>query len=873
MPAGEARLRSALLQTKKEGARGRETGRVPATCEGRIPRVVHCPVNTAGVPWTNVQALRRRGIDASLVVFNRYALHPEADRSLELHGSQLRRQLAQWRALAELLPRTDLFHFTFGLTLVPQSLQFPILRTFGKRSVMHYLGSDIRGKTPAELAYGKKAGAEIVGSYDAIRWVPEAAMIPPGVDLAAISPARPSERRRPVVVHAPSSRRRKGTDHVLEACDGLDVELRIVEGLHHDEALARYRDADIVVDQLNAGWYGLFAIECMALGKPVVTYLHDEAVRRTEEAYDLSVPIVRATAATLRDRLEELVEMGPAGREEIGQASRAYVEQVHDLERVTDRLVGLYETVLEPSRAKRAPSVAPAGPPTDLPPALPLGDTDLEATAPDVEVPAAERLAEAPPGLGRQLRRLGRHSAIYGIGGLVSRVIAVLLLPIYTRYLTPDDYGQIETLLALTTVMGLVLRAGITSAFFRFYFDVDDDEGRLRVLRTSFWFTMGGGTLGLLLLLALAGPVSTVLFGTEDAADLVRASGVALWATVNYEQLTALFRVEERSVAFVCASLANVFLTIGLTLLLVVVYEKGALGVIVGNFSGTLIVYLALLGYRREQLGLQFDRGLLREMNRFGIPLVPTALFLWVTNFSDRFFLVKLADVAEAGLYSVGVRIASAMVLLLTAFRLAWPAFAYSIEDEREARRTYAYVLTYLTVVTAWVALALTLLSPWIVDLLAAHEFAESSRVVGPLAFSTVSYGAYIVVAIGVGRARRTQFNWVVTGLAALVNVALNLALIPPYGMIGAAIATVAAYTTMAVGMAWWSQRIYPVPYQWRRVGTAALAAVALATVGKLVGGGLPVAFALILVYPLALLALGFTTSAERQRARALVTR
>ena len=334
--------------------------------------------------------------------------------------------------------------------------------------------------------------------------------------------------------------------------------------------------------------------------------------------------------------------------------------------------------------------------------------------------PAGRRRASA-----RQLRRLGRHSAIYGIGGLVSRVIAVLLLPVYTHYLTPEDYGQIETLLALTTVMGLVLRAGITSAFFRFYFDVDDDEGRLRVLRTSFWFTMGGATLGLALLLALAEPISDVLFGSTDSADLVRAAGVALWATVNYEQLTALFRVEERSVAFVCASLANIFLTIGLTLLLVVALEKGPIGVIVGNFSGTLIVYLALLGYRRDQLGLQFDRGLLREMNRFGVPLVPTALFLWVTNFSDRFFLVKLADVAEAGVYSVGVRVASAMVLLLTAFRTAWPAFAYSIKDETEARRTYAYVLTYLTLVTAWVALALTLLSPWLVDLLAASTFAR----------------------------------------------------------------------------------------------------------------------------------------------------
>ena len=216
----------------------------------------------------------------------------------------------------------------------------------------------------------------------------------------------------------------------------------------------------------------------------------------------------------------------------------------------------------------------------------------------------------------------------------MSRVIAVLLLPLYTRYLTPDDYGQIETLLALTTVMGLVLRAGITSAFFRFYFDVDDDAGRLRVLRTSFWFTMGAGTLGLALLLALAEPVSPgPVRGRRGGRPRPCCRDLA-WATVNYEQLTALFRVEERSLAFVSASLANVLITIGLTLLLVVALEKGALGVIVGNFSGTLIVYLALLGYRREQLGLQFDRGLLREMNRFGLLPVPTALFLWVTNFS-----------------------------------------------------------------------------------------------------------------------------------------------------------------------------------------------------------------------------------------------
>ena len=264
--------------------------------------------------------------------------------------------------------------------------------------------------------------------------------------------------------------------------------------------------------------------------------------------------------------------------------------------------------------------------------------------------------------------------------------------------------------------------------------------------------------------------------------------------------------------------------------------------------TGTLVVYLALLGYRREQLGLQLDRGLLQRMNQFGMPLVPSALLLWVTNFSDRFFLVKLTDTAEVGLYSVGVRIASAMVLLLTAFRMAWPAFAYSIESDEEARRTYAWVLTYLVVLTTWIATALTLLSPWLVAWLTAPEFASSSRVVGPLAFAAVSFGGFIVLSIGIGRARRTQFNWVITGAAAVVNVTLNLTLIPLYGMMGAALATVAAYTVMFAGMAWWAQRIFPCPYQWRRVLTAAAAGIVL-------------------------LPLGFFLPAERKRLRELLVR
>jgi glycosyltransferase involved in cell wall biosynthesis len=306
-------------------------------------RVTLCPVNTAGVPWTNTEALRRRGVDARLVVFERYKLHPEADWSLEAPSNSLllRRQAKQWAAFARLLPRTDVFHFHFGLTLVPRRAQFRLLRAARKKSVMHYLGSDIRGKTPEQLAYGRQADAQVVGSYDATRWVPEAEVIPPGVDLSHIDPVPPSARERPLIVHAPSSRRRKGTEHVVAAVEGLDADLELVEGLRHDEAFERYKAADVVVDQLNAGWYGLFAIEAMALGKPVVTFLHDEAVRRTEEAFGMRVPIVSATAETLREALRPLVA-DTARRRDLGAASRSYVERVHDLEQVTDRLLDLY---------------------------------------------------------------------------------------------------------------------------------------------------------------------------------------------------------------------------------------------------------------------------------------------------------------------------------------------------------------------------------------------------------------------------------------------------------------------------------------------------------------------------------------------------
>jgi glycosyltransferase involved in cell wall biosynthesis len=165
--------------------------------------------------------------------------------------------------------------------------------------------------------------------------------VPPGIDLTPFPFIPPVDRTPVRVVHAPSSRERKGTEHVIAACEQLPVELDVVHGVPNREAIRRYRDADIVVDQLLRDWHGVFSIESMALGKPVVTSLAADAVEKTERALGVKMPIVAATKDNLVEKLRPLVESFEL-RKRLGEEGRAYVERVHGLGPLTDRLLAIY---------------------------------------------------------------------------------------------------------------------------------------------------------------------------------------------------------------------------------------------------------------------------------------------------------------------------------------------------------------------------------------------------------------------------------------------------------------------------------------------------------------------------------------------------
>jgi O-antigen/teichoic acid export membrane protein len=470
------------------------------------------------------------------------------------------------------------------------------------------------------------------------------------------------------------------------------------------------------------------------------------------------------------------------------------------------------------------------------------------------------------------LRRLATTGAAYTAASIVSKLIAVALLPLYTRYLTLADYGAAEVMFAAIVTASIIVRLGMIEALLRFYYK--DGEDPAAVVATSFAALFWVSTAAALIALPFAGPISEALLN-ESAPDLARISIGGLWVLTMFEYLLTLFRLEERARAFFVTTILNVLVTIGLTVVLVVGEGEGARGLLLGSYASGAVFVLGLIWVHRRRLSLWADRGLLRRLMRFGLPTMPAELSLYGLNFVDRIIIVHYAGLPEAGLYSLAVKFAQGVNVLVRGFQLAWPPLAYSIRDDGEARRTYAAVVTWFVTGCAFVVAGMWLLSRWIVRALAAPEFFGSYKAIGLVATGVTLYALYMVLVVILGRTGRTEFNFPATLAALAANIALNLALVPPLGIVGAGIALVASYLVVLVLMYGFTQRLFPVPYEWGRLARVVAVASGIVVLGELLLPtegflGLIARTVLWLVYPLALLATGFFTQGERRWLAAL---
>ena len=472
------------------------------------------------------------------------------------------------------------------------------------------------------------------------------------------------------------------------------------------------------------------------------------------------------------------------------------------------------------------------------------------------------------------LRRLATTGAAYTASSVFSKLIAVFLLPLYTAYLTPADYGAAEVMLASLVAASILIRFGVIEALLRFYYLAGEQPQRVVAtgFASLFWTATAGAVVGL----ALAEPISEALLNRPDAG-LARLAVLGLWTLTLWEYVLTLLRLDERARAYFAITVINVIVTIPFTVWLVAVEEQGASGILLGTF-GTGAIFLAWrLWQERRRLSFVPELPLLRRMLRFGLPTMPAELTLYSLNFIDRILIVRLAGLAEAGLYALAIKFAQGINVIARGFQLAFPPLAYSIADDDEARRAYSLIVTWFAAICAFSVAGLWLLSRWIVDLLAAPEYFQAYEAIGLLATGVSLYALYLVLVVILGRTGRTEFNLPATAAGTVVNIGLNLVLIPPLGIVGAGIALVASYLVVLVAMYALTQRLFPVAYEWGRLALLVSATAALVAAGELLlptSGldGFAARAALWMALPLLLWVSGFLSAAERAGLRTMLS-
>ncbi len=479
------------------------------------------------------------------------------------------------------------------------------------------------------------------------------------------------------------------------------------------------------------------------------------------------------------------------------------------------------------------------------------------------------------------LKRLGGSSGLYAIGELARRGLAFFLLPIYTRFLDPAEYGVLELLSALSGILFACLLLGLPSALNKvFHRDCETRRDRTSILATTLALEAPVLLVVGTLLVVFAEQVGVVVIGEVGRGSLVRLVVATAVVQSLMAVIQASFRARERAVAFVTLNLCQFVPAMALNIGFVVGLRLGVTGVLWGNLISSLMALAVGYWVARREAELSFNRRLVRPLLHFGLLLVPVMLATWAIDMSDRYVLRIYRDLEEIAVYGVGYKIGMVLQMAIVwPFQLAWPAVSFSISNREDHKASYAKVLTYLSVilVLGWLALALAAraaLTP-----LVGEAYSGAYLLVAPVALGYLFNGVHFCLNPGIHIAGKTRQLTILSGVAAVLNLGLNLLVVPRYGAAGAAWTTTITFLVIAAVTAVLSQRAYPVEHEIGRLIKIAIAGAGVYAIAvALEPDGLVLALTWHLGlaglgFPALLVLLGFLDSEERQALRSLLRR
>ena len=442
----------------------------------------------------------------------------------------------------------------------------------------------------------------------------------------------------------------------------------------------------------------------------------------------------------------------------------------------------------------------------------------------------------------QKIRELSKSLAIYGAGDVAIQALNFLLLPFYVRYLTQTDYGVLALLASVEATVKLFFRWGVDGAFMRFWFDAGDEPARQRLASTLFFFLLALN--GALLLAALvASPlISDRLLqspGYTRALQLVLLNTFAIGFTfIPFHVL----RMQKRAREFSALTIARSASTLILRIVLVMGLGMGLMGVVVADVAVTAVILAVMVRWFAPLIRPVFSTGVLRQALAFGLPRVPHGFALQLMAVGDRFVMTRYLPLADVGMYSMGVSFGLIPKIVLGAFEYAWAPFYYATAREPGAARVFSTVTTYGTAALALMTAGLSAIGRDLLAVVTHGQYVAAAGVVAWTAVGVFFYGVYLLTSIGLNITSRTGYYPVSTAVGAAVNIALNVALIPRKGIIGAAWANAAAYGVQAALAFGFSQRVYPIQYETGRILRAVAAAAVAFAAAQALPGSIPAA-------------------------------
>lgn len=404
------------------------------------------------------------------------------------------------------------------------------------------------------------------------------------------------------------------------------------------------------------------------------------------------------------------------------------------------------------------------------------------------------------------------------LSNLVLKAASFFLLPLYTKYLTPDQLGVTDSITSISSFLFPILVFSFDSAFSAFYYDREDEEYKKKVFNTVFFFVLFTSMVSIGLLI-FAKPLSVLLFDTEEYAFAFSISLVSIALNMWYLPFSLVLRIQNRMLSFSIISVVTSLMMILLNIYFVAELQLGYLAMILST-AIVHILQVVLFGFvSRAKIDLrQFDKKLFRRMFKYALPMLPTTISNWILNLSDRYMLLYFKGEFEVGLYGIAFRFNNVINVITNAILTAYTTYAFASKNDDNAKEQYVKVLNAIFIILGFICFIVALFSKEIVVLMTEKSYHSSYKLIGPLLFGKLFYTLSSILGYGFAYAKKSKYFLYPSFIGMVLNVILNIILIPLYGGYAAAITTLIGYGVMMLVTYYLAQKVYPCPYEMKKI-------------------------------------------------------